>query len=251
MMKAMNRGGFLGLAVAAMVLLGSEGVSQTPSVVGVVRDSAGAPVASAEIMVAGRRTLSDSLGRFFLSHARAETVLVSVRRMGYESVSFTLSAGDAAKNSLDVVMRPLPRALPAVNVAQRELRARTALKGFDDRRTLGLGAYVTRADIEKRNTRLLSDILRQQRGVVITTRSGVRALRFSAHQAKNCLPMIWLDGQQTPGLDIDAVSATDVEGVELYQSLSSTPAEFHRGNQSSECGTIVIWTKRPMLEVRP
>lgn len=251
MMKAMNRTGCIGLAAAALLALGPEGVAQTPSVVGVVRDSAGSPIASAEISVMGRRALSDSLGRFYLSHAQAERVLVSVRRLGYESVSFSLSATDAAKNSLDVVLRPLARALPTVNVSEMELRSRTALKGFDDRRERGLGVYVTRADIEKRNTRLLSDVLRQQRGVVLSTRSGVRSLRFSMHQAKNCLPMIWVDGQRAPGLDVDAVAATDVEGVELYRSLSSTPAEFHRGSQGAECGTIVIWTKRPILEVKP
>jgi hypothetical protein len=62
--------------------------------------------------------------------------------------------------------------------------------------------------------------------------------------------MLWLDGQQAPGMSLDAISATDVEGIELYQSIATTPAAFRRGNQQQECGTIVIWTKRPILEVK-
>lgn len=236
----------MALVLGALMPIAASVSAQAPTVVGVVRDSAGVPIASAEITIRGRRATSDSLGRFYLSAPSSDTMTVSVRRMGYESVSFTVAASDVAKNSLDVVLRRLAATLETVNVAELADRARTPLRGYDDRRARGLGVFVTRAEIEKRHTRLLSDVLRQSRGVMI--RGG--QVRFTNHQAKNCAPMIWLDGQQVPGLDLAAVPATDVEGVELYQSSSMTPSEFHRGNRQVECGTIVIWTKKPILEVK-
>jgi hypothetical protein len=171
---------------------------------------------------------------------------VAVRRLGYESVSFSLTARDVADNSLDVVLRRLATTLESVDVTALEDRAKTPLRGYDDRRARGLGTFVTREQIEARNTRHLTDVLRQARGVIIR---GTQ-VRFTNYQAKNCLPMVWLDGQQAPGLDLSAVAATDVEGIELYQSIATTPAEFRRTNQGAECGTIVIWTKRPILEVQ-
>jgi hypothetical protein len=249
MMNAMNQATRVTIAALAALSAIDVAGAQPPSMVGVVRDSAGAPIPSAEVAVLDRRTATDSLGRFYLAVASADSLIVNVRRIGFESVRFTLSARDAEHRSIDVVLRRLATALPAVNVEETELRSRTHLKGFDERRERGLGRYVTRQEIEARNARLLSDVLRQARGIVVTRdRQGAAVAKFSTYQARACLPLIWLDGQRAPGLNIDGVSATDVEGVELYQSISTTPADFHRGNVGAECGTIVVWTKRPLLE---
>jgi hypothetical protein len=247
MMMEMTRPILFGCFVVAAALLPRAGAGQNLSVVGIVRDTAGIPVARAEVTVMGRTVFSDSLGRFFVSHTLTDSIRMSVRRMGYESSSFTLSADDAEKNTVDVVLRRFATTLEAVNVEAMEVRSKTALRGFDERRERGIGVFVGRKEIEGHNTRLLSDVLRQKRGVVMN--KGV--LRFVAYQSRNCTPMLWLDGQQAPGMSLDAVSATDVEGVELYQSLSTLPPEFHRGNQQIECGTIVLWTKRPILEAKP
>jgi hypothetical protein len=234
------------LTVIVLALASARVGAQTPTVVGVIRDSAGVPIREAEILVLGRRAYSDSVGRFYLSIPAIDTMTISVRRLGFEGVSFAVSSKDIADNSLDVVLRKVATELAVVEVTGMEDRAKTSLRGYDERRTKGLGTFVTREEIEKRNTRLLTDVLRQSRGVVV--RKG--AIMFSAYQNKACAPMLWLDGQAAPGLSLDAVSATDVEGVELYQSMASTPPEFRRGNVQQECGTIVIWTKRPILEVK-
>jgi hypothetical protein len=231
----------------AAALAPRSSAAQFLSVVGVVRDTAGTPIPLAEVTVANRRVLSDSLGRFFVSHALPDSVNIAVRRLGYESSTFTLSGKEAQQNSVDVVLRRLATTLDAVNVEALELRSKTGLRGFDERSTKGIGTFVGREKIEARNTRLLSDVLRQERGVIVTR--GV--FRFAMHQAKRCTPMVFVDGQQAPGLPVDAVPPSDVVGVELYQSLSTTPSEFQRPGRGPECGTVVIWTKKPLLEVKP
>ena len=237
----------LALVVAALLPIVAVAHAQTPTLVGVVRDSAGVPVQSAEVSVLGRKAISDSLGRFYLSLPAADSMTINVRRLGYESVSFSVTSKDIADNSLDVVLRRVATTLESVEVTAMEDRAKTSLRGYDERRSRGLGTFVTREEIEQRNTRQLTDVLRQARGVVVKGKQ----IMFSQYQNRNCQPMLWLDGQQVPGLPLEAISATDVEGVELYQSLSNTPPEFHRTQGGTiECGTIVVWTKRPMLEVK-
>ena len=59
-----------------------------------------------------------------------------------------------------------------------------------------------------------------------------------------CIPTLWIDGQRAPGMEIDAIPLNDIEGIELYNGLSTTPAEFWQGN-TPQCGTIVVWSRVP------
>lgn len=195
-------------------------------------------------------TRSDSVGRFFLAFTPRESVTVTIRRMGYESATFTLATAQAIHNDLEVVLHALPFALPEVTVDDPSVRRLTPLAGFDQRRAQGFGVFITRDEIVRRNTYLLSDILRSQRGVIIARSQGRMALRFVTRQSRSCEPLIWLDGQRAPGLDIDAIAAPDVEGIELYQTIATTPGEFVRGAGQFNCGAVVIWTKRPIRKTR-
>src|SRR5690348_1018599 len=123
--------------LAALIALPLIAAAQTPSIIGVVRDSAGVPIMSAEVSVLGRRASTDSLGRFYLSYPAADSMTVSVRRLGFESVSFSVTAADVKDNSLDIVLRKVAATLDAVNVTEMEERSKTALKGYDERRAKG------------------------------------------------------------------------------------------------------------------
>src|SRR5688500_9034500 len=80
-----SRGATLVLGVvAAIVFLRSESSAQSGNITGVVRDTVGAPVTAAEITVGDARTFSDSVGRFSIAFAPRASVLLSVRRMGFE-----------------------------------------------------------------------------------------------------------------------------------------------------------------------
>jgi hypothetical protein len=223
--------------------------AQKPSVAGVVRDTAGRPIALAEVNVGAQSTRTDSVGYFYLSVSERDSVTVDIRRIGFQRLTFTLSASEAVGNNLDIVLNILPFALPEVVVEDPGFRSMTPLAGFDERRARGLGSYVTREDIVRRNTYRLSDVLRQQRGVMLTrTRDGRVILQFALARGRRCEPLVWLDGQKAPGLEIDAVAATDVEGIELYQTMATTPHQFVPAGVLSNCGTVVIWTKRPIVK---
>ncbi len=238
------------LLVAVLVALsGSRVGAQRNSVVGVVRDSIGIPIAAAEITTGVSMARTDSLGRFYISYPRADSVTLVVRRMGFERVTFTVSSAAAAENSIEITMRPLAAALPGVTVDAASIRARTVMEGFDRRRAHGSGVFLTKEDIAKRNTEELSNVLRGQRGIVIQRGRGGRAqLMFLQWLAKNCLPHYWIDGRRVLGFEVDDMPASHIEGIELYDGPANTPGEFIRGPEFA-CGTVVIWTRVPMLNV--
>jgi len=80
-------------------------------------------------------------------------------------------------------------------------------------------------------------------------RAGRPHLRFLQHLSKNCVPQYWVDGRRVSDFEIDDLPASHIEGVELYAGPATTPGEFRR--QGVMCGTVVIWSKVPSLNLRP
>lgn len=237
------------LTLAVVALAASRPLAaQTPSVAGVVRDSARRPIPFAEVSVGALRTRTDSVGHFYLSFSKRDSVTVEIRRMGYELITFTLSADEATGKDLDVILNFLPYALPEVTVENPSFRHMTPLAGFDERRARGVGIFLTKADIARRNTDRLSHILRGEPGVIITRgRDGRESLRFTRAKP-GCMPQYWVDNLPVRDFGINDISARDVEAIELYASFASTPGQFIR-EPTLTCGTVVIWSKRPILEV--
>jgi hypothetical protein len=58
-----------------------------------------------------------------------------------------------------------------------------------------------------------------------------------------CTPLLWVDGQKVPGLEIDDILASDIHAIEIYRGVATTPPQFVEAN-SAQCGAIVIWTRR-------
>src|SRR6185369_14171945 len=81
---------------------------------GVVKDQAGAPVSSAEVVLTtktgGSRQITDSEGRFAFPSVQGESGTITVRATGFDSAERRWSAADKASTSLDVVLIPAPLA---------------------------------------------------------------------------------------------------------------------------------------------
>jgi len=213
--------------------------------VGAVRAPGGVPVEGAIIEVHGVSTRSDSKGAFRLYTSEVDTATVAVRRLGYAPVSALLTARNRQWDTVVVEMDPVPQELAAVKASAA--KARLGLRDFEERRALGAGQFYTRDDIVKRNTAHTSDILRDARGVrLVRLRSGGYGVRFAAFSTTRggCTPNLWIDGQLVPGAEVDDVTATDLEAIELYENWTSTPAQFSKGT-ALPCGTIVLWTRVP------
>lgn len=215
---------------------------------GVVVDSAGRPVSEVAlgILAIHQVTRTDDHGHFAIPGVPAGQVEISVRRIGYEPqlVRFVVSGGPA--DSIRVEITELPEVLEAVKVSETERHRRQRIEDFYWRRARGLGTYFTREEILARRASVPTDVLRTAKGVRIVRTSNGMGVRFdSAVSARSgCIPTLWIDGQRVPGMEIDAIPLNDIEGIELYNGVSTTPAEFWQGN-NPQCGTIVVWSRVP------
>jgi hypothetical protein len=215
---------------------------------GVVVDSGGHPVSEVALAIIAlhHATRTDEQGHFVLPALPKGDVEVSVRRIGYEPLIVRFVVSGSPADSIRVVIAELPQVLEAVNVSAGERHRRQRIEDFYWRRARGLGTYVTREEILSRRASVPSDVLRTAKGIRFVRTAGGSGIRFSSatNMRTGCVPMIWIDGQRAPGMEIDEIPLNDIEGIELYNGASTTPPEFWQAN-SVQCGTIVVWSRLP------
>lgn len=245
------------LAGVACALLAASGAgAQDPGAfraVGSIRDSTGAPIAGATVTTPDARAVTDSLGRFALRLVRVESTTVTIRRLGFESLTFTMLTDSLALNDVAIQLEPVARPLPGIAVREERIGRVPTLERFDERRREkeGFGFFLTRADIVRREGASLSSLVGQANGVRLIRLGNGRALvRFTrwSHKGGSCAPRVWLDGVVARGLELDDIPSTDVEAMELYPSAASVPSEFTA--PEFDCGVVAIWTRRPVLRTR-
>jgi hypothetical protein len=213
-----------------------------------VRDPSGTGIEGATVEIRGVAAGTNAKGSFQLWTNDIDTVTISIRRLGYLPVSAQLSARGGQWDTVVVEMERTSQRLSAVTVTGGATRRALGLRDFDARRAIGNGIFVTRDEITARNTTRLTDVLQNKRGIrVVRLRSGVSGVRFASysHTRSSCAPHVWIDGQWARDLEVDELPATDVEAVEIYETLASVPFEFTPQGSAIPCGTIVIWTRIP------
>jgi hypothetical protein len=225
--------------------------AQAGTVVGTVTDSAGKPIAEADVAIVAlhQLTRTDADGRFSFARIPRGTHELSVRRLGYRPEQVKVVVGDLAY-SYSVTLVPQPLMLGGVRVDAAEERLRLGIEDFYRRRAKGLGGtFYTRSEILARNARLTTDVIRNAPGIRIVRTRGIAGVRFSGSSSsssrRECGPVIWLDGQEVQGMEVDQIPIHDVEGIEVYSGPSTIPMQFSPKQSRDACGAIVIWTRIP------
>jgi hypothetical protein len=235
------------LLATLLILCASQAFAQQGVVGGIVVDTAGAAIEDVDvgILSARRLTKTNDKGRFRFTGVPAGDVEVSVRRLGYEPQKLNVVVGRGS-DTLRFVLAPRAMTLDAVEV-ERESRRMFWIEDFHRRRINGMGSYVSREEIEARRPSHTSDVLRHLPGIRFVALQGRTGVRFvsSAGTRRDCIPMIWVDGQRAPGMEVDEITVTNIEGIELYNGPSTTPLQFSQSSSLRTCGTIVIWTRIP------
>lgn len=213
---------------------------------GIVRDSAGAPVHQADVGIVAlhKLTRTDESGRFRIDAVPVGTVSVSIRKLGFEPQTIPHTVSPRGFDTLTVVMSVKVAALPGVRISERELRRMLWIEDFYRRRTRGIGTYLTRDEIDARRASRVSDALRDTPGIRFVRVRGGTGVRFMSAPSnrRDCTPMLWLDGQRAPGMEVDDLPVNEIEGIELYHGPSTTPMQFSQGAVTT-CGTIVVWSR--------
>jgi hypothetical protein len=200
----------------------------------------------------GPGTRADANGEWSIANAPLGTRVLEVRAVGYYPVRRKVDVIPGAP-PVRVALSTLRAMLDTVKITASRLQGR----GFDDfaqRRTAGMGKFLSAEEIARRRVLVTSDLFRSMSGVrLVASPDGGRQLLMRGAFAQECSPAIYLDGHYRGGLASDGMSATlsadfidawlkpeDVAGIEIY-TQGTVPPQFQQG--MSDCGSIVIWSK--------
>lgn len=159
------------LLALTLALCSQAGAFQaTLRIEGVVKDQAGAPVSSAEVILTTKtgsnKQITDSEGRFEFQSVQAESGTITVRATGFDSAERRWSAADKASTSLDVVLIPAPLASEMTVTAER-----TATRVSDSAASV---VVISADELATTAALTVDDALRQVPGFSLLRRSGSR-----------------------------------------------------------------------------
>jgi hypothetical protein len=211
----------------------------------VVSSASGAPVPGARIyLLTLRKTqTTDSVGRFRFESLRPGVYQVEAMLIGFPPLTAVVQLGENERKDIEFRTDTVGAWLPTIFVdgeSQPELIK--VLTKFDRRMAFGLGRFITREQILRRNPMRLMDLIRFLPGVR-TNCSGMTCQVRLNHDPRNCGPAIFLDDVQTTMMVLEGTAPSEVQGIEVYRGPAETPPELN--NEAARCGgAIAIWTRR-------
>jgi hypothetical protein len=211
----------------------------------VVADSTKQPIANAEVAIAGmsQQAVTNENGEFRIDGVPPGEHQVRVRRVGYGPLDMpmTFSANETATRQ--IILTHVVALDPVVT-------NESALASFDENRRMGLGHFLTKADLDKAGERRLSSVVEQVPGLRVFagqgTQMNVGGSIANARRVRPCYAQVYLDnmlmtvGLPTPPFDVNSIPTNEVEGVEFYASAAELPPRYSGLNTT--CGVLVIWT---------
>ena len=197
-------------------------------------------------------------GRFWVGNLDPGTSLLEFRRIGYEPYSMQVWV-EPAVLSVRVLLEPAPLRLDDIEVEGEAVTlARPHLRRFEQRRSMGIGHFLARDDIEEINPSQVTDLLMHTPGLRVYPNPGygvsgdrrryiIQSSRRVARLMGVCEVSFFLDGMfvgTSGGDDLpieQLISIPALEAVEVYSGPSQTPAEYNRGGGT--CGVVAFWTR--------
>jgi hypothetical protein len=221
---------------------------------GVVTDTLLRPLASADVSVVGTnaRVITSDNGRFRMLQVPAGQYLLVVRRIGYAPTSGIIEVPEADTMRLAYTLTRSSLLLDTVRVKERRVTMR--MLEFEQRRMQGQGQFITREDIERRNSMAAFDFLRNVRGVDVqritnTQFAGMVALSkreggsVGGDGSGACAMQILLDGIVLPRFfNLELLPPPQqIAGIEVYSGAATVPPQF--GGADRRCGLVAVWTR--------
>jgi len=237
-------------SLLSLQALAARAQTTTGSIEGFVRDSTGRILSDSRVYIVGAATLQASTnaeGKFQIRNVPVGEHQLWGGRIGFLPHTSNVSVLAAQVARIDFVLAEAPRGLPDEIIIADPSRGK--MGAFHQRMARGVGSFVTRADIEKRQPASISELLRTLPGVHISQRMAgepqpidMQRSRSSSMQS-NCTVQLYVDGQPYPNGNVDDFPPLSLEGVEVYRSASEIPADFRTRNAT--CGLISLWTRDP------
>jgi hypothetical protein len=227
------------LVAICLAAASSVGAQGTAGIAGTLRDRTSLqPLAGAAVSVLATTfsVRTDTAGRFSGSGLKGGVYVMQVRAIGYGPGSWIIELAEGETLSILIEMESAIT-LQGVTVEAPSWQQR-GLAGFEERRQRGRGVYLTEASIGKTNPARLADILRSVPGIRLICRYSGCRIRMARSE---CQPDFFLNGLPANNSTSLDMSPLGIVGIEIYRTITETPMDFLRGNNT--CGTIAIWTR--------
>jgi hypothetical protein len=240
------------LMLCSASIAGAQASAATGTVIGIVRDSAGTAIAQAVITIVGstsamHHATSNLSGVYEVAGVRAGTTRVSARRIGYAPETTTVVVVAGATVTANLILAVTGVELPPMIAETDAMRGK--MGPFNQRRARGVGSFITRAEIEKRQAGTISELLRYLPGVGVTQKMAGEPQPVHMQRSVNstvqgsCTVQLYVDGHPYPNGSVDDFAPGGMEGIEVYKSASEIPAAFR--TRDATCGVIALWTRDP------
>lgn len=257
---------FLGTALVAVSLVG---VLADPAAGQVLKGRTvqardGKPIPNVEVSLLSLdakpllTAVTDSTGWFTLRPPGAGAFLLRARHVAYLTATDTVQVQAREETLVEVRMGthaiPLKPIVVLTHVGARALPLEEYRQRMQMNRSLGVGQFITRAQIEARKYAYVSDILSSIAGVVRQSSGAYQStILLSGTRGTFCRPLFFLDGARlnegNVPINVDNyVSPSDVEGIEVYSGTAQMPAAYY---DPSQCGVVLIWTRRATRRASP
>jgi hypothetical protein len=216
--------------------------------IGRVTDTTGVGLVGAEITLLHSdrvHAITSDSGDFRLTGLEPGTLVFNVRRIGYEAASFTAVLKPGKMHRANFKLTATALALPTVAISDTASHSHW-LDQFDRRRSSSRGTFITRADIDKKNARTGTDLVRSVPGIRLSSLRGGAAnqvVMTRGNGGRPCYPTMFVHGLPYSGM-LDDFPVEDIEALEIYVGISEIPTELDK-NGRGFCGAIVVWTRDP------
>jgi hypothetical protein len=257
----------------AAVAAGAGDVLAQARITGTVRDSTGAAVAGAEVFVQGtsRTSSTDRDGAFRISGLAVGTSVIGVRKLGFAPTSTVMRLVDGDNQLPDIVLIASPVQLDTVATREQQLwREYPLLREFEENRRVGLGQFVTRAQLEQQKGGFLSPVVSQMRGLVVVRSMSVGSKLWLGNlyvptfgtcteledrnganitpplaNCNYCFPDVYLDrhklSRAKEAVNVGQFHPDMLQAVEIYLGPAETPIRYASG--ATSCGVIVFHSR--------
>lgn len=238
---------------------------------GTVVDAQANPIEGVEVRLVGDtvRRFTSATGTFRLLAPGSKELLLQFRRPGYNAQLLTLTgAWDGTVQMVPGAFELPPIQVNAANAKPIAYASTTKYDDFFRRRHQGIGQFITREEIDRRNALHTPEILEGHAGIRIDVQTG-RGTSVAFARCNEYPPKInvYVDGHKLipnggpisygtadprarimrrdpevtgiTGEMLGRVDPRSIELIEVFRGASELPPEFNDGN----CGAIVIWTR--------
>ncbi|HVX39304.1 MAG TPA: carboxypeptidase-like regulatory domain-containing protein [Gemmatimonadaceae bacterium] len=223
----------------------------TGTIDGIVSDTALNPLHAAFVSILGTpiRIGTGPNGRFRITKLPVGQYLLFVKRVGYRPTSGVVDVAANDTVRLSYTLEPAVVTLGTVVTTEKVQSDR--MKGFEARRTLGVGHFMTQEQIEAHNAVYPTELFRGFQEINVSpNRQSVNTEYYalSAREGGNpsvgaCPMQVVLDDVPLPTpFNLDLLPPPkDLAGIEIYAGASEIPQQFNGYNRG--CGLILVWTR--------